>query len=73
MKWSDNPETETGLTDQLGRHYLLKEGLTHGIYLVGWVGSWRRKGGRKQTDAESLRKHLETQCDQFCTKQRGRG
>lgn len=38
IKWSDNPEVSTSQVEQLGKDYLLDNGLTHGIYLVGWSG-----------------------------------
>jgi len=45
VKWSDNPEVSTSLIEQLAQDYLLKNGITHGIYFVGWSGvpgTWRR-------------------------------
>jgi len=36
VKWSDNDDVSSSLCDQLGKKYLLGQGLTHGIYLVGW-------------------------------------
>jgi hypothetical protein len=36
VKWSDNDDVSSSLGDQLGKKYLLGQGLTHGIYLVGW-------------------------------------
>jgi hypothetical protein len=38
VKWSDNPELATGISEQLGKNYLVKEKRTHGIYVVGWCG-----------------------------------
>lgn len=52
VKWSDHREVSTSLVEQLGRQYLLENGLTHGIYLVGWCG-----GG----SLEELRTELEEQ------------
>ena len=42
VKWSDNTELSTSLTEQLGKNYLQGDDLTHGIYFVGWYrpGSW---------------------------------
>ena len=47
IKWSDHGEVSTSLRDQLGIDYLLANGLTHGIYLVGWSipGKWSGKAG----------------------------
>ncbi len=64
IKWSDNPETETSLIEQLGRKYLLGHEFSHGIYLVGWIGSWKRQG-RKETSLEALRVHLARQAEAF--------
>jgi hypothetical protein len=66
VKWSDNDETETNLTEQLGRKYLLGERLTHGVYLVGWYGRWKRKGHGTLTDRAELESYLTNQCDDFC-------
>ena len=38
VKWSTNPETKSALIDQLGQRYLLRERLTHGVFLVGCDG-----------------------------------
>lgn len=73
IKWSDNPETETSLVDQLGRKYLLGERLTHGIYLVGWSGHWRRRGSRRRTGQSGLAEFLATQGRQFCASEEGAG
>ncbi len=45
IKWSDNPEVSTSLTEQLGEEYLVGQNLSHGIYLVGWNGGtkWRQR------------------------------
>ncbi len=66
VKWSDNDGTETSLTEQLGRKYLLGERLTHGLYLVGWCGRWRRKGHGTLTDRAGLENYLAAQRDGFC-------
>lgn len=58
VKWSDNAGTATSLVDQLGRGYLLENGLTHGIYLVGWCG-------RGAAGPEALRASLEEQARFF--------
>jgi hypothetical protein len=57
MKWSDNQETKTGLENQLVHDYLLGHGLRHGIYLVGWCGSWKERG-KKGKDIQQLRSYL---------------
>ena len=64
IKWSDNVETETSLTEQLGRKYLIAHDLSHGIYLVGWTGSWTRQG-QKNTSLDALREHLARQAEPF--------
>lgn len=73
VKWSDNPETESHLVEQLGRKYLLGEQLTHGIYLVGWCGKWRLSGSgrRRRNDREELEEHLIKQRDRYLTKRPG--
>lgn len=43
VKWSDNKDVSSSLSDQLGDNYLLGQGLTHGIYLVGWYGHGKGK------------------------------
>lgn len=50
IKWSDNPTVSTSLSDQLGTDYLVGQGLTHGIYLVGWCrsGTWSRRASGKR-------------------------
>ncbi len=49
IKWSDNPDVSTSLAAQLGQMYLIPEGLTHGIYLVGWNGKlkWKSSAGAR--------------------------
>jgi hypothetical protein len=67
IKWSTNPETRAALVDQLGRNYLLGEGLTCGVFLVGWSGWWRP--GQKQSrgrDPAELSRFLRGQRDSFC-------
>jgi hypothetical protein len=75
MKWSTNGETRTGLVSQLGERYLLGEGLTHGIFLVGWSGEWRpRDGSGANADIRKLEGFLTNQRDDFCRAgQRGAG
>jgi hypothetical protein len=67
VKWSTNPETRSALTGQLGRQYLLGEGLTHGVFLVGWAGWWQ-PGNRKPKgrDLTELSRFLNDQRDSFC-------
>ena len=58
IKWSDNPTVATGLARQLGEDYLLRNGLTHGIYLVGWTGAsqaWRERAACETEMAEQAR------------------
>ncbi len=73
LKWSDNRETEAGLEVQLGRKYLLGEGLTHGVYLVAWCGHWHRKGSGRQNDRISLESHLDSQVGRYCGQGPGKG
>lgn len=67
VKWSTNPETRTGLVDQLGERYLRGEELTHGVFLVAWSGWWRR-GDRtkKNTSRHELEQYLTDQRDNYC-------
>lgn len=50
LKWSRHPDLSVSLTDQLGTKYLVDEKLTHGIYLVGWMGRgrWSRRACMKR-------------------------
>jgi hypothetical protein len=67
VKWSDNPETKTGLVSQLGQRYLLGEKLTHGIFLVGWSGDWRPGDGTgTNTNLSDLERFLARQREKFC-------
>lgn len=67
VKWSMNSETRTGLVEQLGDRYLIGEGLTHGVFLVGWTGEWRSgDGSRAKTDKQYLNDFLTTQRDSYC-------
>ena len=67
IKWSDNPDTATSLTDQLGTQYLLGERLTHGVYLVGWTGEWSPGDwSRTGSSLDGLRQRLADQRDEFC-------
>ncbi|HEX3151072.1 MAG TPA: hypothetical protein VHR66_23535 [Gemmataceae bacterium] len=65
VKWSDNSDMATGLPEQLGRKYLVGEQRTHGIYLVGWVGEWSRKGHGSDRDRSHLEAFLREQRDQY--------
>ena len=71
IKWSDNPETEASLVDQLAREYLLEHGKTHGIHLIGWMGEWR-KGGKLSHDLQELKKHLGAQVESLKASEEGR-
>ena len=71
IKWSDNPETEASLVDQLARKYLLEHGKTHGIHLIGWMGEWR-KGGKLSRDLQELKKHLGAQVESLKASEEGR-
>jgi hypothetical protein len=67
VKWSTNEETRSGLVDQLGNRYLLGEGLTHGVFAVGWSGGWYpRDGSGWNTDLARLVAYLTTQRDGYC-------
>jgi hypothetical protein len=67
MKWSTNVETRTALIEQLGMSYLRGEGLTHGVFLVGWSGWWRPGHRRPRgEDPDELRRYLLRQRDEFC-------
>lgn len=67
IKWSSNPETRTSLADQLGKKYLLKEKLTHGIFLVGWADWWQPGSGKKKNrNRGDLEEYLCGQRDAFC-------
>jgi hypothetical protein len=57
IKWSDNPETKRSLENQLVGDYLLGHGLHHGIYLVGWCGTWRVMSNKRK-DIQQLRDFL---------------
>ncbi|HYU33897.1 MAG TPA: hypothetical protein VEW48_17225, partial [Thermoanaerobaculia bacterium] len=52
IKWSDHRDVSTSLATQLGEDYLLQNGLTQGIYLVGWTGATRRWPDREACQAE---------------------
>jgi hypothetical protein len=67
IKWSDNDETRSSLTEQLGERYLRGERLTHGVYLVGWCGEWTPgDGSGKSVDIDHLRAELTKQRDNYC-------
>jgi hypothetical protein len=72
VKWSDNSDAHRGistaLTEQLGRKYLLEEGLHHGVYLVGWtgtLGTWRRGAGPRPRGPAALAEALSRQAEEF--------
>lgn len=72
IKWSDNDEVSTSLIQQLGDGYLLQNGLTHGIYLVGWSGEpgpWkgtaRGKRPTPRTDPAAWQTALDEQAQLF--------
>lgn len=79
VKWSDNGGAKrgvsTGLTKQLGTDYLLEEGLSYGIFLVGWngtLGTWRQTAGpRPEASPDGLLEALERQRDEFCDEHKG--
>jgi len=73
VKWSDNRETATSLTEQLGRKYLIGTGVRHGVYLVGWVGHWSYPSKGRSTDRDELVAHLNRQRDTFCAADPGKG
>ncbi|MEZ6140848.1 MAG: hypothetical protein R3B84_09780 [Zavarzinella sp.] len=67
VKWSTNHETRSGLVEQLGKRYLVGEGLTHGVFLVGWSGEWHPHDGTgANTSLETLESHLNSQRDKYC-------
>lgn len=73
VKWSANPEVKEGLVEQLGQKYLLDEGNSHGVYVVGWSGRW--KPGKRQkaaTELMALKSYLSAQAADFCSPN-GRG
>jgi hypothetical protein len=63
-KWSDNRSLKDSVVRQLGRRYLLDEGKTHGIFLVGWSGSIRWSGLRDRRP-DGLLKALDAQASRF--------
>ncbi|HEX3529418.1 MAG TPA: hypothetical protein VH988_20360 [Thermoanaerobaculia bacterium] len=74
VKWSDNGDIKrgvsTGLAGKLGNEYLLAEGLTHGIFLVGWMGklgTWKNTVPHKprEKSASALAEALERQAVDF--------
>jgi hypothetical protein len=73
VKWSDNNDAQRGistaLTEQLGRTYLLGEGLHHGVFLVGWtgtLGTWKRTAGpRPEPTPVALAETLRRQAEEF--------
>lgn len=80
VKWSDNSGAKrgvsTGLTEQLGKDYLLEENLSHGVFLVGWngkLGTWKRTAGArpKERSPVALLEALQRQAKDFCSEHRG--
>ena len=74
VKWSDNGDEKrgvsTGLTEQLGKDYLLESKAKHGIFLVGWngkLGTWKRSAEPRPLakTAEALKEALHRQAQQF--------
>ncbi|HXO40068.1 MAG TPA: hypothetical protein VN999_01370 [Thermoanaerobaculia bacterium] len=73
VKWSDNNDAQRGistaLSEQLGRRYLLGEGLHHGVFLVGWtgtLGTWKRTAGpRPRESPAALAEALRRQAEEF--------
>ncbi len=70
VKWSENEDMSVSLSDQLGDKYLILEGLTHGIYLVGWNGKiyWKKRSGIRPKSKGcplELQKHLEEQAQKY--------
>lgn len=72
VKWSDNPDVSTSLVTQLGEDYLLRNGLTHGIYLVGWSGAtkpWKstlNPAPEPRSSRDAWQKALDIQAELFC-------
>jgi hypothetical protein len=64
IKWSDNADVSTSLVEQLGKGYLKENGLTHGIYFVGWCGH-----STPEFSLDSWRARLEEQARLFQTDQ----
>lgn len=54
IKWSHDRRCGTSLTEQLVNKYLLQEGRSHGVYLVGWSGTPKR-----DTWARRKREHVQ--------------
>lgn len=75
VKWSDNEEMSVSLYDQLGDKYLIQEGLTHGIYLVGWNGKicWKKRAGihpQPKKCPTELQQRLEEQTQRYSENQK---
>lgn len=74
-KWSNHRELAKSLEEQLGLKYLVEEGKTHGVYLVGWWGrlSWRGvpDSRRPENDPRSIRRSLELRAERFMMKHPG--
>lgn len=71
VKWSHNDKVIPSLTEQLGQRYLLDQGRTHGIYVVGFTGqgyaerkgSARLKAALKRRRDAFLSEHPELRVD----------
>jgi hypothetical protein len=55
IKWSDHRDVSTSLVHQLGEDYLLNNGHTHGLYLVGWCGEPGNREGMQRALEEQAR------------------
>jgi hypothetical protein len=79
VKWSDNSDAKrgvsTGLTEQLGKEYLLEENLSHGVFLMGWNGklAWKHTAEPrpKEKTPAALLEALQQQAKEFCGKHQG--
>ncbi|MEQ9079991.1 MAG: hypothetical protein RLP09_39380 [Sandaracinaceae bacterium] len=61
VKWSHNDKVIPSLTEQLGQRYLLDQGRTHGIYVVGFTG----QGYAERKDSARLKAALKRRRDAF--------
>jgi hypothetical protein len=72
VKWSDNSDVSTNLVTQLGEDYLLRNNLTHGLYLVGWSGTtapWKSAwspGPDPRSSRDACQEALAVQAANFC-------
>ena len=65
VKWSDNRDVYSAVSEQLGGQYLLSTGWRHGLYVVGWTGDGASHGGRKPKSTSELSDILETKATMF--------